>query len=67
MQNPNPSPLEKEIDSEAQTPSQDGARRRSVNKHDTDHDGQVPSTTSRTGAKKELVSLFLPKGEGVVG
>ena len=59
MQNPNQSPREKEIDSEAQTPSPDGASRRSVNTDDTGHDGQIPSTASPAGAKEELVSSFL--------
>ena len=60
MQSPNPNSIGKEIDSEAQTFNLDGASRRSVNRDDTDHDGQTPSVISREGAKEELVSSFLP-------
>ena len=62
MQNPNSSLREKEIDSEAQTLSQDqdGPSRRSVNKDEMNHDGQIPDTKSPPDAQEELVSSFLP-------
>ena len=61
MQNPKTSLTEKETDSEAQTLSLDGASKRSVNRDDTDHDGQIPSATSRPENEEELVSSFLPQ------
>ena len=64
MQNSNSSLREKEIDSEAQAPSLDGldgASKRSVNRDDADHDGQIPSATSRPDAQEELVCSFLPQ------
>lgn len=60
MHDPSSDPIKKELDSETQTPSLAGASRRSVNGDDTDHDGQIPSTTLRAGAKEDLVNSLLP-------